>query len=41
MFFIRKDDLMSKRAFAFLNLLFSFVERGGTAPPTLVTVQAG
>jgi len=36
MFFIRKDDLMS-----FLNLLFSFVERGGNVAPTLVTVQAG
>ena len=39
-FYVRKDDILSKRAFAFVNVLFSFVETGGSPPPTLVTVPS-
>ena len=37
-FYLDDTDLLSKRSFAFLNLLFSFVETGTKPPPTLVTV---
>lgn len=40
-FWIRKDDLSSKRTFAFLRLLLGFVDKGAPPPPTLVTVPAG
>ena len=40
-FWIRKDDLRSKRTFSFLRLLFGFVDKGEPPPPTLVTVAAG
>ena len=37
-FYLSDTDLLSKRNFAFLNLLFSFVETGSSPLPTLVTV---
>ncbi|MHC4957013.1 MAG: hypothetical protein ACYTGN_01460 [Planctomycetota bacterium] len=40
-FWIRKDDLKSKRSFSFLKLLFGFVDKGAPPPPTLLTVPTG
>jgi len=39
-FWISKKDLLSKRAFTFLNLLLSFTDTGAPPVPTLVTVPA-
>jgi len=40
-FWIRRDDISSKRTFSFTRLLFGFVDKGEPPPPTLVTVPAG
>ena len=40
-FWIRRDDIASKRTFSFIRLLFGFVDKGAPPPPTLVTVPAG
>ena len=40
-FWIRRDDIPSKRVFSFTRLLFGFVDKGEPPPPTLVTVPAG
>lgn len=37
-YWLDDGDLLSKRTFIFLKLLFNFVETGGTPAPTLVTV---
>jgi len=37
-FWIRNDDLAAKRTFSFVRLMFSFMETGAEAPPTLLAV---